>query len=196
MSLRTRIASITGIVCVAAIVFFLASGLSGRTSPTTPSFPAAGVQSIQESTGLPVRLVIPKIDVDTTVEYVGLLTDGAMGAPQDPAKVGWFNLGPRPGDIGNAVIDGHFGWKNNIPAIFDNIDTLRKGDYLYVVDTTGATTTFVVRELRIYAETAGAEDVFHSTDEKVHLNLITCEGVWNAVSKSYSGRLVIFTDKE
>jgi len=35
-----------------------------------------------------------------------------------------------------------------------------------------------------------------SSDAKAHLNLITCEGVWDKVSKSYSKRLVVFTDRE
>ncbi len=183
------------VVGVVAIVFFLASSLFDGTSPTTPTFPTAGVEALQERAGLPVRLVIPKISVDATVEYVGLLASGSMGAPEGPATVGWFTAGPRPGEIGSAVIDGHFGWKNNTPAVFDDIDTLRKGDYVYVVDSAGTTVTFVVRELRIYAEAASAENVFHSTDGKAHLNIITCEGVWNAVSESYSGRLVVFADK-
>jgi hypothetical protein len=58
------------------------------------------------------------------------------------------------------------------------------------------TTTFVVRESRSFNPNADASDVFNSNDEKSHLNLITCEGSWNKDSKSYSQRLVIFTDKE
>ena len=192
MLLRTRIAGITGIVCATAIMFFLIFDLSS----SVPSSPVSGVQTLQEGTALPVRIIIPKINVDAAVEYVGLLPDGSMDAPKDPENVGWFDLGPRPGDRGSAVIDGHFGWKNDTQSVFDNINTLRKGDYLYVVDTTGTTTAFVVRELRIYAEAASAEDVFYSADGAAHLNLITCEGIWNAVSKSYSGRLVVFADKE
>ena len=146
--------------------------------------------------GLPVRLTIPKINVDASVESLGLASDGTMAAPKDPADVGWYNLGPRPGEIGSAVIDGHFGWKNNTPAVFDNIDTLRKGDKIYMEDGNGTIITFVVREIRTYDPTAEASEVFDSSDEKAHLNLITCEGVWDAVSKSYSGRLVVFADKE
>jgi hypothetical protein len=31
---------------------------------------------------------------------------------------------------------------------------------------------------------------------KVHLNLITCGGVWDKVGKSYSNRIVVFADME
>lgn len=146
--------------------------------------------------GLPVRLKIPSINVDTYIEYVGLTPDGAMGVPKDPSNVVWFNLGPRPGENGSAVIAGHYGWKNNIPAAFDNLNKLNKGDKLYIEDDKGATISFVVRESRMYDSKADASDVFNSDDGKPHLNLITCEGAWDKSSKNYSDRLVVFADKE
>lgn len=119
-----------------------------------------------------------------------------MDVPKGPNDVAWFNLGPRPGEIGSAVISGHYGWKNNIPAVFDNLHKLRKGDKVYVEDKNGATITFVVRELRTYDQNEDASDVFGSSDGKAHLNLVTCTGTWNKAQKSYSKRLVVFTDKE
>lgn len=154
------------------------------------------VPSTQSNLGLPIRLKIPAISVDAAVEYVGIAPDGTMDVPKGPQDVAWFNLGPRPGENGTAVIAGHYGWKNGIPAVFDTISTLHKGDRLFIEDDKGLTTTFVVRELRTFDEKGDSSSVFSSDDEKAHLNLITCEGVWNAVTKSYSERLVVFTDKE
>ncbi|MFZ2299818.1 MAG: class F sortase [Candidatus Moraniibacteriota bacterium] len=54
----------------------------------------------------------------------------------------------------------------------------------------------MVRESRSFDPDADALDVFSSDDGKAHLNLITCEGVWDKASKRYSKRLVVFTDKE
>jgi len=76
---------------------------------------------VQADPGLPVRLKIPKINVDSAFEYVGLTPQGAMDVPKGPAEVGWFKLGTRPGEIGSAVVAGHSGWKNGIPAVFDNL---------------------------------------------------------------------------
>lgn len=66
----------------------------------------------------PVRLKIPKINIDAAIESVGLTPEGAMDVPKSHTNVAWFNLGPRPGEQGSAVINGHFGWwKNNqLPA--------------------------------------------------------------------------------
>ena len=147
----------------------------------------------QENFGLPMRLKIPKIDVDASVEYVGLTYDGAMDIPKNPDDVAWFELGPRPGENGSAVMAGHYGGK---ASAFDNLYKLRKGDKLYIEDDKGATITFMVRENRRYDPNADASSVFSSSDGSAHLNLITCEGTWNKVSKSYSTRLVVFADKE
>lgn len=150
----------------------------------------------QASVELPVRLKIPKINVDAPVEQVGLAPDGAMEVPKERANVAWFNLGQRPGENGSAVIAGHYGWKNGKASAFDNLYKLRKGDKLYIEDGNGATITFVVRESRRYDPQADASAVFGSNDGKAHLNLVTCEGEWDKVSKTYSKRLVVFTDKE
>ncbi|MDP3901521.1 MAG: class F sortase [bacterium] len=155
-----------------------------------------GQKSERSSVGLPARIKIPSINVDAPVEYVGLTPDGVMDVPKERADVAWFNLGPRPGENGSAVIAGHYGWKNGKASAFDNLYQLRKGDKIYIEDDKGAIVSFVVRESRKYDPNADASDVFGSSDEKAHLNLITCEGVWDKVSKTYSKRLVVFTDKE
>lgn len=148
----------------------------------------------QTDSGLPIRLKIPKIKLDSSVKYVGLTPDGAMDVPKNPADAGWFNLGPRPGDNGAAVIDGHFGFKKG--SVFDNLYKLGKGDKIYVEDEKGTIITFVVHEILRYDPKADASAVFGLSDDKSHLNLITCEGIWNKVTKNYSQRLVVFTDKE
>ncbi len=67
---------------------------------------------------------------------------------------------------------------------------------VYVEDENGVTTTFLVRDSQMYDQQANASVVFESSDSKAHLNLIACEGVWNNLTKSYSKRIVIFTDKQ
>ena len=144
----------------------------------------------------PIRLRIPGLNVDAKIEQVRLTSSLAMDTPKIPADAGWFSMGPRPGEIGNAVIAGHYGWKEGIPAAFDNLHALVKGDKLFVQDKDGTTITFVVREVLLYGEKDDASAIFGSSDGKAHLNLITCEGIWNKVSKSYSDRRVIFADRE
>ena len=145
---------------------------------------------------LPIRLTIPRIKVAASFESVGLVSDGSMAVPVGPADVAWFNLGPEPGEIGSAVVAGHSGWKNGIPAVFDNLYKLQKGDKIYVENAKGIQTTFIVREIKKYDPKANAQNVFSSSDGQAHLNLVTCTGIWNVINKSRSNRLVVFADKE
>lgn len=147
------------------------------------------------SIGLPVRLKIPVIDVDSIVIPIGLTADGAMDIPQDPAEVAWYSLGPRPGEIGSAVIAGHLNWFQGQTGAFADLKQVEPGDIITVSDEDGVNITFVVREIRMYDAQADATDVFSSTDGKAHLNLITCDGVWDKDTSQYTERLVVFTDR-
>ena len=171
--------------------------------PAQQSVPAVNIENAstspkqeQASSGLPIRLKIPKLAVDAGFEYVGLAPDGAMDKPKSLDAAAWFELGTRPGETGSAVIAGHYGYRNGKLAVFDKLYKLRKGDKLYVEDDRGVITTFVVRESRRYDPNADASDVFGSNDGGAHLNLVTCAGVWNEASQTFSQRLVVFTDKE
>jgi len=147
--------------------------------------------------GLPKQLIIPSININVTIDYVGLTPDGAMDIKPNPEVVGWYMLGARPGDEGSAVVAGHYGWgKNGNPAIFNDIQYLKKGDEISVIDQEDESFVFVVREIRKYSPEADASAVFQSSDGSSHLNLITCDGDWENDKQSYSERLVVFTDQK
>jgi len=141
------------------------------------------------------RLKIPDINVDAHIESVGKTIEGAMATPEGPTNAGWYNLGSLPGERGTAVIDGHFGWKHGIPAVFENLHKLTKGDSVFVTDEQGVVTTFMVREIKTYDASDKVPELLNAADEGAYLNLVTCAGIWNKESQSYPERLVIFTDK-
>jgi LPXTG-site transpeptidase (sortase) family protein len=116
-----------------------------------------------------------------------------MEVPAGTVDVAWFALGPHPGQVGSAVIGGHFGIENGVPFVFYNLNKLSIGDYIYIVDDEGNTITFVVNSTALFAANADATTVFTSNDGKAHLNLITCEGIWNEVAGEYPERTVVFT---
>jgi LPXTG-site transpeptidase (sortase) family protein len=151
--------------------------------------------SPKTSVGIPIRISIPSLNIDTDVEEVGLTSDGSVGVPKLPNDVAWFDLGPRPGEIGSSVIDGHSGYKDNMPAVFDSLDKLKKGDEIYVENEIGEITVFMVRDFESYGQNTYPLNIFSSNDGKAHLNLITCSGFWNATDQTHSLRLVVFADK-
>jgi LPXTG-site transpeptidase (sortase) family protein len=134
--------------------------------------------------------------VDTVLEHKGLTDDGALDVPDGAQAAAWYNLGSRPGEIGSAIIDGHFGYENRRPAIFDFLHTLTPGDQLYVEDEKGETIIFEVRKLETYGPDQRPGEVFDSKDGKSHLNVITCAGSWDKKRQTYDKRLVVFSDKK
>jgi LPXTG-site transpeptidase (sortase) family protein len=192
------IISIAGLAISPALLFYLNPKIPIQRD-LVPLIESSATFPEQEKAGpgLPIRLIIPKINVDTAIEYVSITSDGEMGVPEGPDNVAWFELGPRPGEIGSAVMAGHYGpWKDGRRSVFDNLNKLKEGDKLYVEDDKGMIISFVVRESRRYDPKADASNVFYSNDGKSHLNLVTCEGVWDQVSQNYSQRLVVFAEKE
>ncbi len=184
-----------------AVIIFYISFSARQNSIKNISLPLAAntaliYPEIKIGSGLPVRMKIPSLKIDTHIESAGLTKEGAVAVPKGPDNVVWFDLGPRPGEIGSSVINGHSGYKDNKPAVFDNLDKLRKGDKIYVEDEFGAATVFVVREFETYNSKANPAEVFSSNDGASHLNLVTCTGNWNEAERTHSNRLVVFTDKE
>jgi LPXTG-site transpeptidase (sortase) family protein len=146
------------------------------------------------SSSLPLRLIIPKINVDANIEDLGKNSQGAMAMTKSLVNVVWYDLGPRPGENGTAVIGGHFNG-GGTTSVFDNLYKLNPGDKISVTDSAGNVNTFVVREIKSYDKNADASGIFNTNDNKAHLNLITCEGIWDNASQTYSQRMVIFTNK-
>ncbi|HAU66160.1 MAG: hypothetical protein A2017_16290 [Lentisphaerae bacterium GWF2_44_16] len=144
---------------------------------------------------LPMRLQISRIGVDAPIQNVGLAADGSMDVPKNPFDTGWYELGPRPGEMGSAVIAGHVDSPTGDAGVFADLDNLTIGDII-IVENEGMSLSFRVREIRIYPAGADATEIFTSIDDKAHLNLITCNGTWDTNTNQYTDRLVIFTDKE
>jgi LPXTG-site transpeptidase (sortase) family protein len=172
------------------LLFYFTQVANNKTTFQGSTFQSQIVSKV--SLGLPVRLIIPAINVNTKIQYVGVTPKGEMEIPSNATDVGWFKLGPRPGERGSAVIAGHLDGENGKTGVFINLYKLKKGNKLYIKDAKGKTISFVVRESRIY-DPGYANDVF-SGSGSAYLNLITCDGVWDGAMKSYSKRLVVFAD--
>ncbi|MBC7943144.1 class F sortase [Candidatus Saccharibacteria bacterium] len=177
-----------------AILIVLIKAVQSNSVPISINSATIGKQKVK--IGVPIKLTIPKISIEADIAYVGVAADGSMDISPNQDDVAWYEYGPRPGDIGSAVIAGHYGSLNGKFSVFSNLSKLEIGDKLQVQDHTGLLVAFVVREIRSYDPKADATDIFKSNDGKAHLNLITCEGSWNQAKETYSSRLVIFTDKD
>jgi len=143
----------------------------------------------------PVRLIIPALAINAPVEGVGTQPNADLATPtQNPWQdVGWYNLGPHPGERGSAVIDGHLDRPGGFPAVFWHLRDLHVGDEVLVKNTSGKTIRFQVTRIEFYApQDAPIQDIFGNWGG-TYLNLITCAGDWIPSQHQTNLRLVVYT---
>jgi sortase (surface protein transpeptidase) len=140
----------------------------------------------------PMRLIVPKINLDTTfVSPLGLNKDKTVSVPDSYTEVGWYTYGATPGEIGPAVILGHVDSYQG-PAVFFSLGQLEEGDEVMVEREDGTTATFVVTDKeRVPQEKFPTEKVYGKIDY-AGLRLVTCTGVFNRGKQEYSHNLIVY----
>lgn len=144
--------------------------------------------------GIPQSISIPAIQVDATVESVGMDSQGRMDIPRNSDNTAWYSPGFRPGQKGNAVIDGHLDKVTGAPAVFWNISKLSTGDKIIITDDKGQQFTFQVTDTEKYPYNEFPLQQVFGPSDKAMLNLITCQGNWNSAAKNYSHRFVVYSE--
>lgn len=141
------------------------------------------------------RLLIPAIGVNASIETVGKTSEGLMDVPTHDqwVTVGWYKNGPRPGQIGSAVIDGHLDRTGGAPAVFWNLRKLHPGDIVSVQNKTKHTLHFKVMKVATYAPDVAPVVQIFGQKNGTFLNLVTCAGVWVPAENQTSQRLVVYT---
>jgi LPXTG-site transpeptidase (sortase) family protein len=185
--------TVAAVTVGAAFVFIFIFIRSVWYAPGSEIIPALVPPPTAPTSSEPVRLQIPTLGIDASVEQVGVNAKGEMGIPTTFTTVAWYKYGPPPGQLGSAVIDGHVDNGLSLPGVFKHLGDLKVGDHLYVVTKGGDTLHFVVDEIAQYPyATSPAEKIFARTDA-AWLNLITCSGTWMKGERTYSDRLVVYT---
>lgn len=162
--------------------------------PPVPASSAAPPRAIPGQPG-PARLVIAAIKVNAVVESVGVKTNGDLETPtHNPWEdVGWYSTGPRPGEQGSAVIDGHVDRTGGGPAVFWRLSDLHVGDSVVVTDSAGKTWKFHVTRIAFYQPQAAPLQEIFGNWGGIYLNLITCAGDWIPSQHQTTLRLVVYT---
>jgi LPXTG-site transpeptidase (sortase) family protein len=149
----------------------------------------AAAQAIVAPASAPARLRIPAIGVDAQVEALGLDAQGRMATPSRSDRVGWYRPGAAPGDVGNAVIDGHLDWTDG-PAVFWRLGRLKRGDELSVLRADGSQARFLVQSSTTTPYDSSTDALFTRSGPP-SLTLITCTGAWDRQRGTYVQRLVV-----
>lgn len=141
----------------------------------------------------PARLRIPAVNINATVQDLGINALGNMQAPDNFVQVGWYKYGPAPGQVGSAVIDGHVDNGLGLAGVFIHLDQIKVGDDVYVDTNASTTYEFVVTDIESYPYQNVPTDLIFNQNDAARLNIITCEGTWVPGGDTYDHRLVVFT---
>ncbi|QFR00880.1 class F sortase [Streptomyces phaeolivaceus] len=151
----------------------------GGASPSrsTPSDTGVGAaRALGRS--VPVRLLIPAIEVDTPVIRLGLAPDGTVEVPPITAhdRAGWYRHSPTPGQTGPSVILGHVTVGSYGDGVFRHLARLRRGERIEARLENGTTPEFTVDSVRTVPKADfPAAEVYGNVDRPA-LRLITCGG--------------------
>jgi sortase (surface protein transpeptidase) len=162
-------------------------GTDGLQDPTVSAPP-------KRSTAKPVRLLIPKLGVDSGLEDLHQDSRGVLVAPAYADTAGWWSKGVVPGDVGAAVIVGHLDTILG-PAVFEHLKQLRPGDLIDVRMSDGRTVRFAVDGSHVVKKALFPSDEVYGPTPDAQLRLITCSEPFDPVAHSYTDNLVVFATR-
>lgn len=149
----------------------------------------------------PVTLKIPSLHLSTSIIGVGLNPDRTPQVPPlTPAgirEVGWYNLGPTPGQAGPAVIVGHVDGAKGDLGSFYSLGTLVPGRTISVTLADGRSVHFSVTAVREYPTDHFPVDTVYGSgsSSSPSLRLITCGGRFDHTTNSYLSNIVVYAEK-
>lgn len=141
----------------------------------------------------PVLMELPSLDLAARIAPVSVAAGGNLRVPEDPAVLGWWRSGARPGDDrGSIVIDGHVDSATQGLGTFARLRELELGDPVLTESAAGKVRRYWVTGRRQFPkETLPADDVF-SQHVQERLVLITCGGRFDPDDGGYADNVVVF----
>ncbi|WP_165486018.1 class F sortase [Frankia sp. Cppng1_Ct_nod] len=139
----------------------------------------------------PTFLRIPGLGVAAAVGPVGLNADGTLEVPLSWGQVGWYEYGPSPGEVGAAVLVGHYDSTTG-PAVFYRIGKLKQSDIIDVNSTNGTVVRFTVDRLQEVSKNAFPETDVYGKVDRPELRLITCGGDFDKKTHHYLDNVIVY----
>jgi sortase (surface protein transpeptidase) len=122
---------------------------------------------------------------------VGVASDGQMALPPDPANVGWYSYGPRPGDsAGATVLAAHIDAARYGIGPLARLGEVRQGDVITVVSR-GTSRRYLVSSTRHLEKTSLDLASLFARTGPPRLHLITCGGNFDPVKRHYAQNVVV-----
>ncbi len=185
--------------------------------PFVPDPQVDGALGLREGpVAVPLELHLPSLGVIAAVLGVGMTDEDVMDAPVGPAadpvwdQAFWYRGSAIPGAASTALIAGHIGGPLGRAGVFADLDDLRVGDPIVVLDTRrGHDVRFSVTATESYSLAEAADPTVlariygtgpvlgtwpePSADGLAHLTLITCAGTFRG--DTHDHRLVVYATR-
>ena len=136
----------------------------------------------------PQRIAIPAAGVETVVDPVGTRR-GEIEVPP-LGRAGWFDGGPRPGEVGRAVVIGHLDTKRG-PGLFARVPKVPVGARVRITDRRGDVYSYeVVGRAQVRKDRFPTAEVYGAASRPV-LVLVTCGGPYTE-GRGYRDNVLLY----
>lgn len=142
------------------------------------------------------QLLLPTARIRADIVSLGRTPRGAIGAPDNPFVVGWFNLSAPPGEQGNSILAGHRDYEDidgNVGSgVCWELDRVETGDQMVVRDAERSIAFVyeIIEKVVLDPKQPDSARYLANSDESI-ITLITCTGSFDPTTHTYSHRLVI-----
>lgn len=184
------VATVAAAVLIVVVVT-LAVGRPGTAGVPIAQPPAAVAERAAEQAADPVRIRIPTIGVDASVDPLLVDENGVLPPPDTFEGTGWWQEGPEPGEVGPAVIAGHVDSFEG-PAVFNRLDQLDDGDEIFVERADGTTATFEAQRTEQHDKDDFPTDAVYGDTPDAQLRLITCGGQFEEADRRYRDNIIVY----
>jgi|SRR5579872_670725 len=189
-SLKIYLIMVSAAIAGIAIYFHFALAAQKTAVSTKSSEQLISVQqNIRQQ--IPVKIEIPSINLNAVVVKTGLEANGALHVPSNSSLTGWYDLGPKPGQVGPAVITGHLDTAAG-PGVFWNLHNVKIDDEINIVRDDGTIAVFKVQKMQIYPQNNFDTQAVYGSIPNAGLRIITCAGTYLKSAGHYSDDLVVY----
>lgn len=163
----------------------------GTTTEPIAQPPDAVAERATEQAADPVRIRIPSIGVDASVDPLLVDENGVLPPPDTYEGTGWWQEGPEPGEVGPAVIAGHVDSFEG-PAVFYRLDQLDDGDEIFVDRADGTTVAFEAQRTERHDKNDFPTGAVYGDTPDAQLRLITCGGEFDQDGRRYLDNVIVY----
>lgn len=140
----------------------------------------------------PVRIRIPAIGVDMSVQPEGLADTGAMALPPDPADAAWYRYGSWPGSAGGAtVIAAHVDSLDYDIGPLARLPEVVAGTEMIVTTEEGREISYLVQAEGMVRKTDVDWPAVFDRSGPPRLTIVTCGGEFDYDRRTYLENVVV-----